>query len=70
MFFACKGGLTLCDVLKFFSRPFPLRLCNGVELSFQSLPATIKEKKNPFQKTRKKMFKIFKKTQEPIYPNL
>jgi hypothetical protein len=60
MSFACKGSLTLCDVLKFFLRPFPLTLCN-VELSFQSLPSTLQRKKIPFQKTRKEMFKNFKK---------
>jgi hypothetical protein len=66
MSFACKGGLTLCDVLKFCSRPFPLTLCNVVELSFQSLPSTLQGNKIPFQKTRKRMFKIFKKLKNPF----
>ncbi len=66
MLFACKGGLTLCDVLKFFSRPFSLTLCNVVELSFQSLPSTLQRKKIPFQKTRIRMFKVFKKLKKPF----
>jgi hypothetical protein len=67
MSFACKGGLTLCDVLKFFSRPFTLTLCNVVELSFQSLPSTLQRKKLPFQKTRKKMFKKLSRTHLPKF---
>jgi hypothetical protein len=60
MSFACKGGLTLCDVLKFFSRPFPLTLCNVVELSFQSLPSTLQRKKFPSKKLEKKCSKCSK----------
>ncbi len=70
MLFACKGGLTLCDVLKFFSKPFPLTLCNVVELSIQSLPSTLQRKTIPFQKTTKKMLKFFKKLKNPFTPNL
>jgi hypothetical protein len=61
MWFACKGGLTLCDFLKFFPRPFPLKLYNVVELSSQSLPSTLQRKRIPFQKPRKKVFENFKK---------
>ncbi len=50
MSFACKGGLTLCDVLKFFSRPFPLTLCNVVEIFFQPLPSTLQRKTNSLPK--------------------
>jgi hypothetical protein len=67
MSFACKGGLTLCDVLNFFLGLLHLHYAMLLNFLFNLFLPPFKEKNFLSKKLEKK---CSKNSQEPIYPNL